>query len=181
MFDDDIKIAGSRPSLSINNTNEADAVSAELDLAQRSGDLDKAKALGKMLADKLIRKDSDVTFGMDDGEDIAQRVNLLAFTATVGFEKYCKNSLISATAYGAFFDAIKTTDKNLYDSLSDIGVFSFYYLAYRRGGDVERRIGQTYAMLCGKDGDPVYQELGEALYCHFSQIVKEATEDLGLA
>ena len=60
----------------------------------------------------------------------------------------------------------------------DNGAFSFYYLAYRRGSEVERRIGQTFAMLCSHDGDPIYQELGEALYCWFLSVVKEEAENL---
>ena len=55
--------------------------------------------------------------------------------------------------------------------------FSFYYLAFRRGNDVERRIGQTFAMLCSHDGDPIYQELGEALYCWFLSEVKASAKE----
>ena len=46
--------------------------------------------------------------------------------------------------------------------------------------DIERRMGQTFAMLCSHDGDPIYQELGEALYCWFSSVVKTEAEKLKL-
>lgn len=159
---------------------ENDAAAAELDSAKRSGDLDKARALGQKLANKLLTRDADVLLGIEEHEDVANRINLLAFTATVGFEQHCRNSVVAAAAYGAFFEAIKRGDPALYDRLSDAGVYSFYYLAYRRGSEVDRRMGQTYAMLCGMDGDPVHQELGEALYCHFSALVKDEIEQLGL-
>ena len=51
MFDEDMKIAGSKPSLSVRQSAEADTVSAELDQTKRAGELEKAHALGKLLAD----------------------------------------------------------------------------------------------------------------------------------
>jgi len=45
---------------------------------------------------------------------------------------------------------------------------------------VERRIGQTFAMLCSHDGDPIYQELGEALYCWFLSVVRDAAEEYNI-
>ena len=62
----------------------------------------------------------------------------------------------------------------------DSGAFSFYYLAYRRGNEVDRRIGQTFAMLCAHDGDPIYQELGEAIYCWFISRVSKKLKESGL-
>lgn len=180
LFDDDIKIAGENPSSSL-KSEDNDAVYRELDSAKKSGSLEKAKQLGKALANKILHPDEDLTLGMDENEIPVQRANLLAFTAAVVFEKRCSNSVISTAARRAFFDEIKAENRAFYDALSDEGVFSFYYLAYRRGGDVVRRIGQTYAMLCGKDGDALYQELGEALYCHFVELIKNEIECLGLS
>lgn len=184
MFDDkDIKIAGSKPSLSIRQSRETEEVTAELNRAKAGGEFEKARELGEKMAVKLLDNKGDAAFGTvdeADGDDLLQRRNLLAFTVTVGFEKNCRSSMISAAAYGAFYDCVKRLDSKIYDELSDTGVFSFYYLAYRRGGEVERRMGQTFAMLCGRDGDPVYQELGEALYCYFSAVVESAVKELGL-
>ena len=66
----------------------------------------------------------------------------------------------------------------MWQTATDNGALSFYYLSFRRGGEVERRVGQTFAMLCSHDGDPVYQELGEALYCWFTSVVKRKIEEL---
>ena len=74
----------------------------------------------------------------------------------------------------------KQNHPELYAGATDNGALSFYYLAFRRGNDSYRRIGQTFAMLCSHDGDPVYHELGEALYCWFSSVVKKQIEELGL-
>ena len=104
------------------------------------------------------------------------RRTLLSFTATVGFEQLSDNDAISGIAQKSFIDTVRTTDAKLYDTLSDTGAYSFYYLAFRRGNEVDRRMGQTFAMLCSHDGDPIYQELGEALYCWFLSVVKQAAK-----
>ncbi len=103
-----------------------------------------------------------------------QRRLLLSFTATIGFAEYAENDDLDGVAQKSFLDTLKMEDKGLYETAQDTGAFSFYYLAFRRGGDTVRRIGQTFAMLCSHDGDPIYQELGEALYCWFLSVVKEA-------
>ena len=43
---------------------------------------------------------------------------------------------------------------------------------------MERRIGQTFAMLCSHDGDPIFQELGEALYCWFTAEIRKIAQEL---
>ena len=113
---------------------------------------------------------------LNDYNMIIQRRLLLSFTATVGFEQYCDNDTVCGIAQKSFLDTLKKNDKELYETSSDTGAFSFYYLAFRRGGEIERRIGQTFAMLCAHDGDPVYQELGEALYCWFLSVVRRAAK-----
>ena len=102
---------------------------------------------------------------------------MLSFAATVGFEQYAIDDTVGGIAQKSFLDALKAEDVRLYETAQDTGAFSFYYLAFRRGGDTVRRIGQTFAMLCMHDGDPIYQELGEALYCWFLSVVKSALKN----
>ena len=111
---------------------------------------------------------------------IIQRRMLLSFTATIGFEQLAKDDTLSGIAQKSFLDTIKKSDPELYGTSGDTGAFSFYYLAFRRGGDTERRIGQTFAMLCSHDGDPIFQELGEALYCWFLSIVKSSAQQFNM-
>lgn len=170
MFDEDIKIAGDKPSQEIkknkfstqNAVPNANAVKA-------------AKEWGKIVAEKFI-EDAKANSNSEsfDYEMIIQRRLLLSFTATIGFEQFCNDDSLSGLAQKSFIDSVKVYDNDLYLTLSDTGAFSFYYLAFRRGGDIERRMGQTFAMLCSHDGDPVYQELGEVLYCWFLSIVKKS-------
>lgn len=181
MFDDkDMKIAGSHPSREMRKTSHEEENFPELRKAKADGDIERARRLGERMAQKLLDAGEAETFGLSRSEDILQRRNLLAFTATTAFDRFCKNRTVAAVAYGAFYDHVKKRSEKTYFEMSDTGIFSFYYLALRRGGDVERRMGQTFAMLCGKDGDPVYQEIGEAIYCSFSAEIRSEIQAMGL-
>lgn len=176
--DDDIKIAGDRPSRDVERNKN---ISSETDSANYK-DIQNAKQLGEVVALKFIA-DANEFSKNDEGNNfdmMIQRRLLLSFTATIGFEQYCSDDTVCGIAQKSFIDTVKARDKELYKTSSDTGAFSFYYLAYRRGSEIDRRIGQTFAMLCSHDGDPVYQELGEALYCWFLSVVRKAADELEL-
>lgn len=167
-FDEDIKIAGDRPSRTIENSKH-DEIKLESD-----ENVQKAKIIGEEIAQKYMEDtviSDDENF--NNAELLLQRRLLLSFTATVGFETYINDDSLAGIAQKSFLDYIKKSSAALRDSASDTGAFSFYYLAFRRKNDTERRIGQTFAMLCSHDGDPIFQELGEALYCWFLSVVKD--------
>ena len=179
--DNDIKIAGDRPSLDIKRNRETAAFKKS---EPKSEDIKNARELGRIIAEKFIG-DARTAEISDEGEPsdfemLIQRRLLLSFTATVGFEQYCADDSLAGIAQKSFIDTVKKTDIELYNSSSDTGAFSFYYVAYRRGSEIDRRMGQTFAMLCAHDGDPVYQELGEALYCWFISTVKKTAQKLNL-
>lgn len=174
-FDNDIKIAGDRPSIDVKR-NIMSITNTEIDEKQ----INAARYLGINVAQIFSKDATDFKYDDGDREMIIERRLLLSFTATVGFERYCSDDTHAGIAQKAFLDYLKENNPEIYRTSSDTGAFSFYYLAYRRGIEVERRIGQTFAMLCSHDGDNVYQELGEALYCWFSSVVKEQAEKLGL-
>ncbi len=177
MYDDsDIKIVGDKPSDFINkhnmNANEETLTSEEIADARK---------LGEILALHFLKESQTIVSNEDDDSQmLLQRKLLLSFTVTVALDKFCRSDAISGISQKSFLDKIKKESPDLYSACSDTGAFSFYYLAYRRKNDIERRMGQTFAMLCSHDGDPIYQELGEALYCWFSSVVKTEAEKFKL-
>ena len=164
-FDEDMKIVGQ-----IKNVPQTEEV------VERLTDLEsakKAKTIGVLVAQKFLQ-DTDITDeNFTNAELLVQRRILLSFAAKIGFEYYIKDEKLSDIAQNSFAEHLKANGEEVYSTSSDIGAISFYYLAYRRDDDVERRIGQTFAMLCSHDGDPIFQELGEALYCWFLSAVKK--------
>ena len=175
MYDEDIKIAGNKPSVSVKENAETNSASTVLpdDL------IEKSRSFGVKVADEYCKASGIYNDATPDEEEnmLAQRHLLLSFTVTIGFETYLKSEAVAGIAQKSFLDTLKSEDDALFRTSSDTGAFSFYYLAFRRGGDIERRIGQTFAMLCAHDGDPIYQELGEVLYCWFSSRIKEIAEE----
>ena len=175
-MDSDIKIAGDRPSEDIKR-NRAE-LNTEKGYAKE--EIEKARNWGKEVAHRFI-DDARESAEAEDSyyEMLVQRRMLLSFTATVGFEQLSDDTL-SGIAQKSFLDTLRKTDMEIYNTSADTGAFSFYYLAFRRGNEIDRRIGQTFAMLCSHDGDPIYQELGEALYCWFFSVVKRTAKECGI-
>lgn len=174
--DKDIKIVGDKPSIDIKKNNERNNIQQGPDKTA----VKNAKQWGKAVALKFIEDTKNAATGEANYEMLIQRRMLLSFTATVGFEQLCSNEALSGIAQKSFLDALKNTDGDLYHTSEDTGAFSFYYLAFRRGNEIDRRIGQTFAMLCSHDGDPIYQELGEALYCWFLSVVKKSAKEYNI-
>ncbi len=176
--DDDIKIAGDKPSASVKLNNEQNVSEKKLTKEETSA----AKRWGESVAEKFIKdiEESQVGEREFNLEMLSQRKMLLSFAASIGFETLSPNDILGGLAQKSFLDTIKKKAPKQYVTAEDNGAFSFYYLAFRRGSEVERRIGQTFAMLCSHDGDPIYQELGEALYCWFLSVVKGEAENLNI-
>ena len=172
MADEDIKIAGF----------PAKKPEPESDYAihSRNGNIQKAKLLGAAIAERTVSaaalswdEEHEDSFGLK-----LQRGILLAFAAVVSVESAVPSGTLCDVIKQAFYEELGRDDPQLYKETTESGAFSFYYLAYRRGIEIERRVGQTFAMLCSHDGDPVYQEIGETLYCWMCSKVKK---ELGAA
>ncbi len=180
MFDDrDIKIAGNHPSDSIKRNIISTTSSDVLPEAQ----VQFAKQLGAFVAEKFSEASDAYSDAVEDADAnmFVQRILLLSFTVTAVFETEIANDAAAGIAQKSFLDTVKKKYKDIYPYTSDTGAFTFYYLAFRRGSETERRVGQTFAMLCSHDGDPIYQELGEVLFCWFSSLVKQAVCDHNLS
>jgi hypothetical protein len=177
MFEDnDIKIAGK----TISQLPD-DLFSEEIEIKRQGayGNIDKARSLGSELADVVIDYECDFTdLEIEDNYIKLHTKILFAFIVFTSLENYQNNKILASTTLSTFDDKFKKRDAILYDELSRTGAFSFYYLCVRRGNDIERCIGRTFAMLCGKDGDATLIEYGEVLYFRFLNIVKMRVKDI---
>lgn len=181
MFDDrDMKIAGDKPSRTIGRNSQPDSLSPA-ELAMQRELLDRAGLLGAALAGTVCDMQEEFELvGEDMSDAIVQRRLLRCFAVPFALDKYAVNALISRTALNAFYNTLKRLDVAFYDDLNNNGAFSFYFLAGRSTGDAVRRIGQTFAMLCSHDGDPVFQELGETLFCRYVALVRAQIDEYSL-
>ncbi|MDR3645015.1 MAG: hypothetical protein P4M02_08080 [Clostridia bacterium] len=169
--DSDVKIAGCET-----RGDEAGDEAEELRRQHENGNLDLARELGKQLSQRMTGLESESSFGIDlcEDEDLClQRRLLFAFSACYAVECFVPGKLLQDVAVNAFYNALKNTMPEFYGDLDSSGSFSFYYLCVRRSGEVSEAIGHTFAMLSGKNGEPVIERLGEALFIRFSDVVRE--------
>ncbi len=174
MFDEDMKIVGEET---------ANDITLKIQIPTDDANASKlAKEIGIRVAEKTVASASlDWGNQENDSFDLGlQRGLLLAFGATVTLEGLELSERIKDVIKRVFLETLSSLDASLYKETTQSGAFSFYYLAYRRGIEVERRIGQTFAMLCAHDGDPVYQELGEALYCSAVSKTSKTVKESGI-
>lgn len=179
LFEDkDIKIVGDNPSESVRIYREQERVTSKSSTEK----IKAAKTFGANVANEFFKAASAYSDAVEDSDFgmYVQRLYLLSFTVSASFENCLVSDEIVGVAQKSFLDTVNKDHPEIYKYTSDTGAFSFYYLAFRRGGEVERRIGQTFAMLCGHDGDPIYQELGEVLYCWFSSLICGLANDYNL-
>ena len=170
--DSDMKIAGAAP-----RREEPDNSAQELERQRLCGNLDKAAALSAELAKKIIDADGDSAFGNDAEETCGMRMQrrlLLAFVVDCELTENIRSSVLRMVVINRFYEELKKNMPDFYEDIRGSASFSFYYLCIRGGGDVQSRIGKTFAMLVGREGDRLIREFGEALYLHFTDIVEQA-------
>lgn len=176
--DNDIKIVGDNPSESVRIYREQALMASKSSEEQIAN----AKNFGAHVANEFYKAASAYSDAVEDSDFgmFVQRLYLLSFTVSASFENFISSDEIAGIAQKSFLDTVNKDHPDIYKYTSDTGAFSFYYLAFRRGGEIERRIGQTFAMLCAHDGDPIYQELGEVLYCWFSSLISDLAKQYNI-
>lgn len=170
LFDDsDVKIFNDNDAKK--DTIDEVSIIAEMTKNRSNGNVSKAKKLGKYLAEIFVDEpqllsDLESEVGeIDRNEDIMYQIKvLLIFTAEYCINHKLLSSLLSHTAVNALYDTVKKEAFDFYDRLDDAAEYSFYYLAVRKGVDISDNIGVSFAMLCGKEKDDYYTNLGKRLF-----------------
>ena len=170
--DSDIKIADfSGKPHNIQPTNDAEQ---QYLFHKANGDLQKAAGLGQLLEKLLFSGGEEfLAVGKECGA-MLQRQLLFCFAVEVTLERALEDAVLAQSAQNAFYAALQRESPQFYRYLNDSGVFSFYLLAYRRGGNVEHSIGKVFAMLNDDDEDGRLAEAGETLYCMFCSCVTDS-------
>lgn len=168
--DSDMKIAGGAPAGSSDISEE---VTRELYFHKKNGNLKKARQIGVKIAEKIIEADRsgyDQKAGYDSARN--QISLLLVFSAYRVVATYISSKLLQQIVINIFYDKLKVSLPVFYNDLGEEGAISFYYLCARRGGNIEKEVGRTFAMLMSKDGDPIIEQWGEALFYRFAAEIK---------
>ena len=167
MFDDsDVKIFDDKGKAN-ENYDEIAAIH-EMTKQRNNGNSDRAKKLGKHLAEifvdepNLLKELAGEVGNLDYSDDIMYQIKvLIIFTAEYTINHTFPSALLSNTAINAMHDTLKKHAAEFYDRLDDAAEYSFYYLAVRKGNDISKGIGKSFAMLCNKSD---YAELGQNIF-----------------
>ncbi len=134
---------------------------------RRNGNAEKARLLGASIVREMIVGDVNAKFGILDDSMYPYQPQirlLVAFAAIIGLQTCLPDELLAQMALTSFYATVQNSLPAFYEDIEETGSFSFFYLAYRRGGDVERNMGRAFAAVCNADGDEIFAEFGETLY-----------------
>lgn len=169
MEDSDIKIFGQEKAKSRDDELSFIALMEE---QRANGNIDEAMRLGDYLADiflnekDLLEHLSSILGTIDYPQEILYQIKILMFfSAEYTLNRILPNAIVKSTAINALYGNIKNGDLDFYTEFSDGAEYSFYYLAMRKESQsVITEIGKAFAMLCGKENDETYVELGKRLF-----------------
>ena len=167
-FDDsDVKIFGEKKKDSFDDVS----IIVEMNKQRSNGNSEKSRKLGKYLASIFIDEpqlltdlEEEVGEINRDDDTMYQIKVLLVFTAEYCLTHYLPSPLVSNTAVNAMYSSIMKNAAEFYDKLDDAAEYSFYYLAVRKEVDISENIGKSFAMLCGKENDDYFLNLGKQLF-----------------
>ncbi len=168
IFDDsDVKIFNDNEK----ETFDEVSIISEMTKNRSNGNSQKAKELGKTLAERFVDEahllcdlENEIGEIPRDDNTMYQMKVLLAFSAEYSINRCLFSPLLVNTAVNALYDTVKKKAFEFYDRLDDAAEYSFYYLAVRKGIEISDNIGISFAMLCGKENDEYYKNLGKRLF-----------------
>lgn len=167
--DSDIKIFGKKQAQSCDD--ELRLIS-RMEEARANGNMDKAARLGDYLSDiflqeeELLKRLEPVVGQLEYPQSIQFQIKILMFfAAEYTINRILPDTFLKTTAINALYNNIKDGDGAFYAEFSDGAEYSFYYLAMRKESQsVIAEIGKTFAMLCGKEDDTSFVNLGKRMF-----------------
>lgn len=174
--DSDMKIMGDEfePPAEKDDTHET---ARQLEREKANGNLGRARRLGAMMAEEVSSIEGGVP--VSEPAPLTQRRILLAFAVEVGFEAFLPNSILAETAQSVFYETLRQDAPAFFEDLQESGAYSFYFLCVREGREVEKKVGETYASLCGRPKQETLAREGSELYVRFIGQVQKLVNDIG--
>lgn len=150
---------------------------------QRSnGNTEKAVELGKNLAALTSVAFEDVFVGTGltarelSNASLYQLRALMVFSAQYSLCRFLEQAVLSTEAVNSLYNEIRKLSEGFYANVTDGSSFTFYFLAVRRKREVEKQIGDSFAMLCDKEKDARYAVLGTNTFNVVQKLVFESIE-----
>lgn len=152
-----------------------------------SGNMQKARMLGKLIADsfheaaekeELWNMAHDCNVSDLDRRIKDQAIILSVFTAEFAFNHYMPDPLLSTTAITTLYDTLTEDSPELYNNLLASTAFSFYYMNLDGKETAPEVIGKTFAILCDDDDNPDLLCYGKTVFVTSLESYKKAVESV---
>ena len=150
--DEDIKIAGNNFNAKGKGEEYSSDLAAKQFLEQKeSGNIDKARALGKTLAQALLQQNKELFGkGVATVEPVHPHHQMLLYSYALNrvVSEHSPNSIVAQTVLNVFYNELETASAEMYQHVCDMAAFSLYILCERSEKRKSDEIGKTYASLC---------------------------------
>jgi len=181
MFDEDIKIAGTRPGGTL---DAADLAAQDFLVQKKNGNIDRARSLGETfagclwgLAQSLIM-DNELELTQ---QEIHHRLLLCSYGVNRVITQYAPNSIVAQTALSRFYTEVEEKSNVLHRHVSDTAAFSLYILGERTGNGSDSDVGKIYAKFIGRENDAESIRQGGEVYRTFFRTCKGLIDEVPFA
>ena len=172
-MDNDIKIfrpeqqAGSKP------CDDLEALAAQTEQLRESGDLTRAKRLGRELAalsaqspelGELARSFARSGAALALTPEQEQNLHVLMVFSGQQALRELLPRLLAEAAVTAMNNFLINRSKAFWDTISDGSAFTQYLLAAQKTSERDTSIGVAFARVCGQEDNPDLRALGAALF-----------------
>lgn len=182
--DSDMKIVGAAK-LSAEDSFDVVKLVEETKVQRFNGNHAKAKTLGanivsafsyKAAPEELTNLAKEHNIELTD-ELLLQMKILTVFSAEFCLDSFLPSPMLSTVAVAELYDVLEDISPDFYEELSRSAAFSFYHLSLKKEcEDKAGCVGEQFAALCGKKGEPDYIALGTELHNININVFKKAIQ-----
>ena len=180
--DRDVKVFYPSAEKKRNSEKDILEIAEILDNQRSNGNLLLARKLGEHLAaikpenagelDGIDLEKAGIDVDKLESNVLYQIRVLMTFAAQITLHSVLP-SVLSSEAVNIMYNKMRDKSEAFYDNLTDGTSFSFYYLAIRKGINIEENIGKNFAMLCGDEDEEELINLGKTVYTLSNNYIKE--------
>ena len=184
-FDDtDMKIVGEQHPLGHYDHFDALDFIRETKQQRFNGNTAKAKALGSNIVSAFSYKAApEELYNMANemGIEIDAQILLQIKILSVFSAEYCLNNflpspMLSTVAVGELYDVLMEISADFYEELSRSTAFSLYYMCVKDSNSCSRKVGEQFAMHCGKKGEENFIQFGTKQHELNTEVYKKAIQ-----
>jgi len=171
-MDHDIKIFGAP-----DHHEDLESVAAQTEALRNSGELDRAKRLGRELAGlsadnpELLSLADSFGFALTPAREQQLQV-LMVFSGQHALRELLVPKLLAEAAITAMNNFLINRSRAFWDTISDSSAFTQYLLAERENRCEATAIGEVFARVCGQEDNADLHRMGATVFATAHELVE---------